>query len=93
MIRNVLEYLEASAERCPDKMALQDENESLTYREYVTRAKTAATYLATHETKGFKNRPVAVIIDRNILHHGKIEIRGSDFAYRYRPSLFGDGIF
>ena len=66
MIRNVLEYLEASAERCPDKMALQDENESLTYREYVTRAKTAATYLATHETKGFKNRPVAVIIDRNI---------------------------
>ena len=66
MIRNVLEYLEASAERCPDKTALQDENESLTYREYVTRAKTAATYLATHETKGHRNRPVAVIIDRNI---------------------------
>ena len=66
MIRNVLEYLEASAEKHPDKTALQDEKEALTYREYVTRARTIATYLATHETRGLRNRPVAVIIDRNI---------------------------
>ena len=32
MIRNVLEMLEHSAARVPDKTALKDENESLTYK-------------------------------------------------------------
>ena len=37
MIRNVLEYLERSAERFPDKIALEDEHEKLTYTEYITK--------------------------------------------------------
>lgn len=66
MIRNVLEYLERSAERFPDKIALRDENEQLTYSEYAAQAKSIATYLAGNEIQGQRNRPVAVIIDRNI---------------------------
>ena len=66
MIRNVLEYLERSADAFPDKMALQDEHEKLTYAEYIERAKTIATYLLGHGLKSYSNKPVAVIIDRNI---------------------------
>ena len=66
MTRNVLEYLERSAERFPDKTALQDEHESLTYAEYARQAKNVATYLLANEAAGYRNRPVAVIIDRNI---------------------------
>lgn len=66
MVRNVLEYLEASAARFPEKTALKDEHEQLTYSEYVGQAKTIATWVDANVTKGERNRPVAVIIDRNI---------------------------
>ncbi len=66
MIRNVLEYLERSAERFPDKIALEDENEKLTYAEYEKSAKAIASYLLGHGLEGCRNRPVAVIIDRSI---------------------------
>lgn len=64
MIRNVLEYLEKSAEKYPDKIALQDENSSMTYSELVKKAKSVGFYLFS-ET-GERNRPVMVLIDRNI---------------------------
>lgn len=66
MTRNVLEFLERSAANFPDKTALQDEHEKLTYSEYVTKAKKIASYLLSNEAKGQCNRPIAVIIDRNI---------------------------
>lgn len=66
MIRNVLEYLENSAAGSPGKIALQDEHGALTYSEYIAQAKTVATYLLHNEAAGLRNRPVAVIIDRNI---------------------------
>ena len=66
MIRNVLEYLEKSAESFPDKIALEDEHEKLTYNEYITRAKTIGTYLLKNGLSEYSNKPVAVIIDRNI---------------------------
>lgn len=66
MIRNVLDYLEQSAAKYPDKVALRDEHSQVTYTEYVTQAKAIGTYLAKNKTAGEKNRPVAVIIDRNI---------------------------
>lgn len=67
MIRNVLEYLEKSAERYPDKTALTDEHGSLTYAEYVRDAKMIASYLMAGIAKGQRGKPIAVIIDRNIL--------------------------
>lgn len=66
MIRNVLDYLEQSAADYPDKAALIDENSQVTYREYVDSAKRIASYLAKNKTSGQRNKPVAVIIDRNI---------------------------
>ncbi|MBR3376617.1 MAG: amino acid adenylation domain-containing protein [Mogibacterium sp.] len=66
MVRNVLEMLEHSAARVPDKTALKDENESLTYKEYEEAAKRAGTYLLKNVTKKNFNKPVAVVIDRNV---------------------------
>ena len=66
MVRNVLEMLEHSAARVPDKTALKDEHESLTYKEYEEAAKRAGTYLLKNVTKDSFNKPVAVVIDRNV---------------------------
>lgn len=66
MTRNVLEFLERSAERFPDKIALADEHETLSYNEYMLQAKAIGTYLLRHGLGGCGNQPVAVIIDRNI---------------------------
>ncbi len=66
MIRNILEYLEKSAERFPDKTALEDEHGSLSYAEYISLAKSAGTWLLKNSAEGVRNKPVAVIIDRNI---------------------------
>ena len=82
MVRNVLQYLEASAGKYPDKIALKDENEQLTYSEYVANAKAIATYLATHEAKDTRNKPIAVIIDRNTLD---IELIGHSSLLSFQP--------
>lgn len=63
MTRNVLEYLEASALKFPDKIAVRDENNEYTYGELIKKAKAVGTFLASKNTR---NRPVAVLIDRNI---------------------------
>lgn len=64
MIYNVLQYLENSAERCPDKIALEDEFGSVTYREYEHSAKTIGTYIS-RKAEGVTGAPVAVLMDRN----------------------------
>ncbi len=66
MIRNVLEYLEKSAGKHPDKIALRDESSELTYSEYVSRARAVGSYLLANVAEGRRSRPIAVIIDRNI---------------------------
>ena len=66
MIRNVLEYLERSADCFPGKIALEDDHEKVTYAEYMRKARTIATYLLRHGLEGCSNKPVAVIIDRSI---------------------------
>lgn len=45
MIYNLLQYLENSAEKFPDKIALEDEFGSVTYKEYVSAAKAIGTYI------------------------------------------------
>ena len=65
MIDNVLQYLEESEKRVPDKAALEDEFEKLTYREYAASARKIGTCIA-QKTGGQTGTPVAVLIDRNI---------------------------
>lgn len=64
MKRNVLEYLEATARSHPDKRALVDDNEALTYREYLRKAQSIGTALAREV--GSSNRPIAVAIGRDV---------------------------
>lgn len=64
MITNVLEYLEEAAVKTPDKILFADEKASVTYSELVKRAKSVGSYIARRIGK--TNKPVAVLIDRNI---------------------------
>ncbi len=66
MIYNVLQYLEQSAEKYPDKTVLKDEYDEVTYSELVSNARKIGSYI-TGELKGETNKPVAVLIDRNLL--------------------------
>ena len=62
MQKNVLEYLEASARRCPDKIAFTDGARSFTYAQLLSCAKGLGTHLA--RTAPCLRRPVAVLIGR-----------------------------
>lgn len=65
MITNVLELLENCALDSPDSIALRDENESVTYAQYMDYAKRIGTFLREKHPQEVQ-RPVAVYIDRNI---------------------------
>ena len=74
MVTNVLEYLEYSAARLPEKLALADEYCAFTYGEYLQSAKRLGTALAkmlgvtAEDAPGVRRAtPAAVLIDRNAL--------------------------
>ena len=60
---HVLQYLEESARRFPEKTALIDETGSITYAAYLR--KTASIGTAIAKTTDAVNSPVVVFIDRN----------------------------
>ena len=66
MNNNVVCLLERAATRFPNKIALKDENNSRTYQEYLQDAKRIAAFIIDNVTQGAMQKPVAVIIDRNI---------------------------
>lgn len=47
-------------------MAIKDENEALTYEELLKRSKETATWLLSDLPEHTRNRPIAVIADRNV---------------------------
>ncbi len=64
MIHNVLQLLEKNAVSHPDKIALRDENDCLTYRQYQEYARSIGTFIVCR--CACRNRPVAVFIDRTL---------------------------
>ena len=60
MLKNILEYLEASAERLPDKVTFADENIGLTFRQVRDSTQAIGTGLAK---KGYFKAPVAILMD------------------------------
>lgn len=62
-MKNILEMLEYSAERFPDKYVFRDENTDITYAEFLTTAKSIGTDIAKH---GINNKPIAVIAERSV---------------------------
>lgn len=65
MQSNVLDYLEASTQKFPHKIAFEDIDRKISYLELENQAKAAGTYLIKKLGYGMKC-PVVVLIDRNI---------------------------
>jgi D-alanine--poly(phosphoribitol) ligase subunit 1 len=65
MVINVLEYLEYSAKRVPQKLAFVDEKNSINYKDLHDQACKIGTELI-QKTQGSIRKPVVVFVDRNI---------------------------
>lgn len=65
MIRNVIEYLQQSAEAYPNKTAFVDEKSSITYAELNRKAKNLAALINVH-CNGKKNCPIAVYMEKSV---------------------------
>ena len=61
-MNNILDYLENSAEKYPDKTAFADEHGSCTYRELLDKAKRSGSALAQ---RFLRRSPVAVLADKS----------------------------
>ena len=65
MQRNVIEYLQKSAEKYPDKIALKDDKTAITFSELDRCARKIAVALSK-KIEGQKNVPVAVYMEKSI---------------------------
>lgn len=64
MQKNVLEYLQSSVVRFPDKIAFTDEIEAFTFFDLDDRGRRLGTFIASL-TSDF-NRPIAVLVERSV---------------------------
>lgn len=62
---NVLEYLEKSAEKFPDKTAYADKQRQVTYKELLLYSQTIATNLL-NKIDNINNRPIAILAEHNV---------------------------
>lgn len=60
-MKNILEYLEATACRLPDKIGFSDDKRELTFAQAINHARVLGTALTVYGQK----RPVAILIDRS----------------------------
>ena len=65
MIYNVLTYLDESARRFPDKVALADDKTAVTFAQWHTMARAIGTLIA-RMSAGAVRRPVLVFVDRKV---------------------------
>ena len=56
----ILDCLEDTAKRFPDQVICEDETETVTFQQFVIRAKAVGTYLSRYRASG---KPVAVFMD------------------------------
>lgn len=64
-MKTILDHLEASAAKYPDKILYADESDALTYRDFVRQARSVGTCLSR---LGTHNAPVAVFMDKSARH-------------------------
>lgn len=64
-MNNVIYYLEGSAKRFPEKVALADQNGTMTYAELRAQGRAVATRILAY-TKNSINNPIAIIMDKSI---------------------------
>lgn len=65
MITNILTYLENSAERWPNKIAISDDKTALTYSQWLQYAQNLGTVVA-NLSKSSLRKPILVFVDRRI---------------------------
>ncbi len=65
MITNVLDYLEKSALKLPNKVLFKDVSSSVSYCDVVNGAKQIGSLIAD-TLPGMKNQPIGVFIDRDV---------------------------
>ena len=65
MVTNILDYLEQTAQRLPDKTALADDKLSLSFCQWVLQAESTGTAIA-EATNNTIRRAVLVFVDRRI---------------------------
>lgn len=65
MVINILDYLENSASRFPDKTVFADERNNISYANLVHQAKSIGTRIL-REMNGARRKPIVVFVDRNI---------------------------
>lgn len=65
MITNILNYLDDKAQRFPDKTAIADDKQSLTFMQWKEGAESIGSRIAT-DTYGTKRHAVLVFVDRRI---------------------------
>lgn len=65
MRRNVIEYLKDSVDRCPNKVAFEDENRKVTFLELDIEAKKVAAQILERCGR-VKNQPIAVYMDKSV---------------------------
>ena len=63
MNKTIFKYLEATAQKYPDKIAFADTKRELTFADFVRESKNIGTALAR---KGFTKRPVAVFLEKSV---------------------------
>lgn len=61
MLKNILQYLEETAPRCPHKVAFSDGDVSLTFSEVMTAAQSLGSALSQ---RGYTREPVMLLLDR-----------------------------
>ena len=85
MLNNILQYLEVTAPRVPDKLAFSTGTEGLTFRELHTHARAVGAALLR---RGYRREPVAVLMDKH--PHTIATFFGALYAGCYYAALDGD---
>ena len=62
-MKNILEFIENSAARYPDKLAVADENGGLTYSQLESFSRKIGAWILA-EIKGVRNKAIAVLLDK-----------------------------
>lgn len=62
MQRNILEYLEATAKRLPDKIAYSDGKDNLSFSALLKDSRAIGSFLAQ---KGYEREPIAILMNRH----------------------------
>ena len=85
MLTNILQYLEATAPRVPDKLAFSTGTEGLTFSELHTHARCVGAGLLR---RGYNAEPVAVLMDKH--PHTIATFFGALYAGCFYAALDGD---